>query len=221
MTTRDLFDAGAPHSPAGFADWGEALSDLSDQTDEALAALPEIATSDPGKVPWSTDDGVTTLDVDNLATLDDVTGGFAPLVARLTADSDPVNDSTTLVDVPGLSAAVEANAVYHVRLILFHSALATADLTVAWSVPAGVAGRWAPGGQDVSVAYVNISKLWTETNTLGGQGTGSNYSSADMFGLLVVGGTAGTLQFRFAQAVAEASNVTIRAQSTLIVQRIA
>ena len=46
MTIRDLFDSGAPHSPAGFAAWGEAISDRADGLDGAFEAHAEAGLGD-------------------------------------------------------------------------------------------------------------------------------------------------------------------------------
>ena len=60
MTIRDLFDAGAPHSPAGFAAWGEAISDRADASIRPPAII--IAAADaPAEVKAAADvvcDGV-------------------------------------------------------------------------------------------------------------------------------------------------------------------
>src|SRR5690606_13250215 len=60
MTIRDLFDAGAPHSPAGFAAWGEAISDRADASVRPPAII--IAAADaPAEVKAAADvvcDGV-------------------------------------------------------------------------------------------------------------------------------------------------------------------
>ena len=46
MTIRDLFDSGAPHSPAGFAAWGEAISDRADGLAGAFEAHTEAGLGD-------------------------------------------------------------------------------------------------------------------------------------------------------------------------------
>jgi len=180
-----------------------------------LIGFPELASSDPAKVSLTTVGNVTTLGVEKTV----------PEFARLTADSAAVNNSTVLVDATGLAVPVAANAVYFVEALIFFTSSDVADFQLGWSTPAGVSGRWGSRAAQVltnpaSTAAVHfVDTDWTGARPAGGA-TGVNVHFAPR-GLLVTGGTAGTLQARFAQNTAEVSNTFIRAHSALCVQRVA
>jgi hypothetical protein len=188
------------------------------ELDGDIAALPELATSDPAKVSVTTVGGVTTLNVNELA--------WRPVAARLTGNSNPVNNSTTLINAVGLAVSIQANAIYLVQLLLFYRSGTVADLRIGWSVPAGVSGQWTSGGMSVSSgggesAIKMLNTPWVGgVFSLGGGGALVD-ATADIRGALVVGGTAGTLQFQFAQNTADVSDTTLRAHSLLVAQRVA
>jgi hypothetical protein len=181
---------------------------------EVAADVPELATSDPAKVPVSTSGGITTLDV----------ARTVPDFARLTADSAAVNNSQTLVDVTGLSAPVAANAAYWVdSLILYNSTESTARISFGWTTPAGVSGKWmglgVQTGATTETSTVRTQDwLWTQSVNLGAD-TGVDIGCI-LRGTLVTGGTAGTLQLQFAQATATVADTIVLAHSTIRVERL-
>jgi len=179
--------------------------------------LPEIASSDPAKVSVVTANGITTLGVDKTV----------PEFARLTADSSPVNNSTALVDASGLAVPVSANAIYLVVATVFYSSATLADLLMGWTAPAGSTGLWTSGGVSNSIgAAAGESALkvftadWAGSLSVGGSGVADSRAAAPQ-GTLITGGTAGNLQFRFAQNAADVSNTVLRAHSMLVAQRVA
>jgi Major tropism determinant N-terminal domain len=181
-------------------------------TDAAIAALPELASSDPAKMSVSTAGGVTTLGVEKLA----------PEFARLTANSAAVNNSITLVDITGLLVPVAASAVYIVNACIFYTTTTIARYKLGWTIPAGATGRWHPliiGATQGSPGTILVSAQdWTGSRSGGGTGT---ILGMQVIGLLVTSTTAGNLQAQHAQDVAEATNTTAAAHTWLRAERVA
>ena len=153
-------------------------------------------------------------------------------LARVTADiAALVNNSTALVDIPEMTLAVEANAVYELRGMLIYSvAQPSIGVKVGWTVPAGVTGQWAMlGAQLGATANTNASARWqtqndySETAAAGGAGTGITSVTTRMFallnGLLITGGTAGDVTMRAAQNTANASNLSIGTGAYYVLDR--
>jgi hypothetical protein len=181
----------------------------------SLNTNPDLASSDTAKMSLSTAGGVTTLNVEKLA----------PEWARLTANSTAVNNSTTLVNVTGLSVPVAANAVYYVTGLIFYSTPTAADIKFAFTTPASSSGRWQllgfnTGGTTVFNSVHSGTSAWTATNTATG-GLDATEFAARPVGLLVTAGTAGTLQAQFAQNTATATDSTINAHSFIRAERLA
>jgi hypothetical protein len=181
-----------------------------------LTGLPELATSDPGKVPVGSTGILTTLDVDELA--------WRPLVSRLTADHAGVTNSATVVD-SGLTVPVTSNATYLVTCYFTYTATATVgDIKFQWSTPAGVTGSWTPRGgptgqsADPIASYRVTSLTWAQAAGIAGMVAETNCTPT---GILITAGTPGNLVLQYAQnAATPGETVVLKAQSTLIVQRL-
>ncbi|MGH6690502.1 MAG: hypothetical protein ACREF4_07475 [Gammaproteobacteria bacterium] len=177
--------------------------------------LPEIASSDPAKVPITTVGGVTTIDVELTV----------PEVAFLTADLPAINNSVTAVNLTGLAVPVAANAVYMVMAYMFYVSTTVADIAWSWTAPGGVSGRWNAQGI-ASTATVPGDVIATASTTWGASrvngGAGASVVTTLLVGTLITGGTAGTLQLRASQNTAEATNtIPGHAGSILTAQRVA
>jgi len=181
-----------------------------------LIGFPELASSDPAKVSVTTVGNITTLGVEKTV----------PEFARLTADSAPVNNSTTLVNVTGLAVPVAANAFYAIDgYIVYNCTNTSPDLKLAWTTPASVTGNWTTLGAGTGIA----GSTEETTPNVGARGWGLNFLiggndfnlGACLRGNLATAGTAGTLQLQFAQATAIAVNTLIRAGSWIRAERLA
>lgn len=147
--------------------------------------------------------------VDLYATTATLTAARALRALKLTDSITPVNNSTALVDDPDLRLTVAANTTYDLNLQVTYSTGATPDIKFAWSLPAGTTmpanmahfynGSWVAGP-------VN------DTSTLVCEGFATDLPMR-WSGLLIVGGTPGVLQLRFAQNTANATNTLLRAGS--------
>lgn len=135
-----------------------------------------------------------------------------------------VNNSTTLVDATGLAAAVTASGVYEVTTNILYDSATAADLKVAWAGLTGATFDWSSFGL-TSVASSVSGSVNLQRNTfagsviVGGIGVGTTLVARPQ-GRLVVG-TAGTLQFQFAQGTQDVSNTTVFARSALTLRRVA
>jgi len=154
-----------------------------------------------------------------------------PLARVKTAD-ESVTSSTTLQNDDHLVIPVTANSKYAVEAFIMALGPATADLKIDWAIPAS--------------SFININMLeWQRANaegqrvvltggaagrmTLEGESNGlalfgstfSTQSSWTTFvGQLGVVGTAGNLQFRWAQNTSDAGAVTLKAGSWLKITRV-
>ncbi|MFJ3834430.1 hypothetical protein ACIPY6_02815 [Streptomyces sp. NPDC090054] len=141
-------------------------------------------------------------------------------VAKL-VDEQVTNN--TLQDDNELLLSVVANGWYRVDLYLDTEGDPAADLTMGWSVPAGALLSWTEGG--VSAGNTNnIGSIKLQRNdaaTSSGVGIIAAGSVVLPQGVLRVAGTAGTLQFRWAQTTTNAAPTIVKAGSALMLTRIA
>lgn len=133
-----------------------------------------------------------------------------------TAD-ETVNNSTTFQNDDHLFAPVEANAVYSLDLYVVYSSGATPDFKQVFTAPAGTTLEAS------FFDYNGGAFAWAATGALGSvtalAGTGAN-APFIIRGTLFVGGTAGTLQWQWAQNAANASDTIVRKGSRLILVRL-
>lgn len=140
---------------------------------------------------------------------------YRSLFSNTRNGSQTVNNSTTLVDVTGITVALPTAGRFGWSTEIMYSSSTVADIKLAYTWPAGATVQWAGMGIALTAGSVE-GDLHDE-----GQGTsgntisfgGSGVSSPMMIliqGEIIMGGTAGNLQLRFAQNTLEASNTTIR-----------
>jgi len=136
-----------------------------------------------------------------------------------------VNNSTVLVNDSQLLLPVVANAKYIVDFFLVFQSSTAADLQVAFTGPAGATFTWTLFGQG-SGAASGIGTILTSTSVIGdgGELNAGGIGVAAPLACRVVGtlttvGTAGTFQFRWAQAGADATNSQVLPDSYLSLRR--
>ncbi|ELP61782.1 hypothetical protein PV735_11420 [Streptomyces turgidiscabies] len=141
------------------------------------------------------------------------------------AVTEPITNSTMQND-DELLAAVAANATYDVTLKLLYDCATAADITLGWSGPASATMNWAAIGAQVNVTSSGTvpdmsmqTRLITEVQDLGGGA--STGTVAWVTGTLLTAGTAGTLNFRWAQRATNATATNVRAGSSLWLRRTA
>ena len=134
--------------------------------------------------------------------------GSGPTTVYKTAD-ETVNNSTTLQDDDHISLSVLANEVWAFHMVLHSSSDATPDIKVGWSVPSGTTMSWR--------LHSSTGTANDESDTDQVSGSGVGVTMQDTYGgTIIVGGTAGTVQMRWAQKVAHASDAKILKGSYLI-----
>ena len=142
-----------------------------------------------------------------------------------TAD-ETVNNSDVLQDDDDLVLTVGANATFLVDGMLINSAAPGADLKIAFTGPAGATLAWVPRGLAASAASTS-GEVTLAASTIGDGGalvTGTAGAGTKVTtlvtGLLIVGATAGSLQLRWAQNVADASDCVVHVGSYLQVRQV-
>lgn len=144
--------------------------------------------------------------------------------ARKTAD-ESVTSNVTPQDDNELFVSVGANEVWRFWLDIHYEAVAGGGILMGWTVPAGSSGRW--GSHSIqNAATTNTDNLIVKsaaaiTDTLGGGGAGTADLMSVVNGLLVVGGTGGTLRLQWAQRTTSATATTVFAHSSLYAVRVA
>ena len=140
-------------------------------------------------------------------------------LANVVDANQVVNNSSTLVDVPQLSLNVAANERVLFRINLFYNTATGADFKYQVAVPSSptlyrqLTEGMAPDDTAVDLAVASTSAA---VSILGAANTNGFLR---VTGVLVNGANAGTLQFKFAQDAATASDTTVYAGSFLEYRR--
>ena len=140
--------------------------------------------------------------------------------------NETVNNSAALQDDADLALAVVNATTYTLDGMLIHSAAAGADFQVAFTGPAGATLDWVPRGLS-TLAVSTVGEVTLAASSLGDAGsliTGTAGAGTKMTtlvtGLLRVGATAGTLQLRWAQGNADASDCVVYAGSYIALRQV-
>lgn len=155
----------------------------------------------------------------------DILRAMLPDVVRKST-TETVTSSIALQDDDELFSPVEANATYKVDLALIHSSGTSGDIKITFTGPTGASMTWGVISANIgatSSATVPDSNMQGraigEVAEFGGANLGA--TTAYVSGTLVTSGTAGTLQFQWAQRVSDAAATQVRAGTCLEVRRIA
>lgn len=139
-----------------------------------------------------------------------------PISSRLTADSAPVNNSSTFVD-SGLSCAVGASKVYDMYLhILYNGSSTASDLKIGFTYPAGATALISPLGVNTADAGYNVGQAAAESTTFQFGTAAASDRSLLLLGQWVTAATAGNIVVQFAQVTPTVANNLLRAGSRLI-----
>ena len=142
-------------------------------------------------------------------------------IAYRVSDTTVVNNSTTAVNVSGMSLPVEANRVYRLTgLILYEEGGSSSgsDIKISWTFPAGAFLSWAWTGPNITATDMaaSLSGYNAYSASTSGSGffisrgyEGSSRVGAPLLGLLRMGSTSGTLQLQAAQNAAVAVNLIV------------
>jgi len=151
----------------------------------------------------------------------DVNVWFLPLNV-IKPSSQAVTSSTTLVNDTALVLAVAANSTYLVHGVIEYNGANGGDIKWTFTIPAGASGFF--GATYTAATSGNFAGgaafAWTDTTPSQGNGTGTPMDIR-ITGILVIAGTAGNLQFRWAQNTSNATATTVMPNSALLAYRIA
>jgi hypothetical protein len=145
---------------------------------------------------------------------------LGPLIARKTADQSIASSTTLANDSALLIPNLVANAVYELQLhVLYRAALAgaTPAMKVDFTVPSGasIVGSSFHLGNPSSTLGVCVGN-----GAVGGVQALTTNSVLREFGLLVMGASAGTLNFRWCQNISSASATTVASGSYLLLTQV-
>lgn len=147
-------------------------------------------------------------------------------VSRKTAN-ESVTSSTVLQDDDHLTAPIVANSVYWVWCVIFYTGPSTgaagADLLMDWDGPTGTTFEWYYDGlsSDVTSSISVLSrKLQSITDTPAIGTVNTVDTTVFVKGVVRCGSTSGNFRLQWAQAVSNATPVTLYTDSTLIIRRL-
>ena len=135
-----------------------------------------------------------------------------------------VVSSTALVNDLHLVLPVLANATYLLdAFIAYDGQYNAGDMRADWALPAGASMLWSINGPATggTAAYASQTVLAGTPLTAGTYGTGGSYTSLNPKGTLVTAGTAGSLQFRWAQNASNGTPLTLYSTSWIRLTRMA
>lgn len=148
---------------------------------------------------------------------------LVPLRAIKPSDVAIANNAVVVADAD-LVLTVVANAEYEVTVHCIYTAGATGLLQVGFSGPTAATMDWSVLGLANSVTasdsglYTALSRTIADTKNLGASGAGTPVV-ARVEGYLLTGANAGSLTFKWAQAVSNATGTTVKANSRMIARR--
>lgn len=134
---------------------------------------------------------------------------FARVVKKV---DEIVNNSTTLINDAELFVALNINKTYGFYFIMFLSSPATPQIKKLWSIPAGATGLRLNGAWSSSAVISTRNVITSSALATNGQD-----QSLVESGRIIMAGTAGNLQFRWAQQTANASDTKVLQGSYLVV----
>ncbi|MEV4059735.1 hypothetical protein [Nonomuraea dietziae] len=142
------------------------------------------------------------------------------------AADESVGTSTTMQDDDHLFAAVEAGTDYWLQAYLIYEGEIGADLKIGWSAPSGTTFNWmsdslGSGTTDTACRGAVSRSLQLLTSQPGPGTLGAGILAISLpRGVVQVGGTSGTLRFRWAQLVNTVTPTIVKAGSMLRLRRL-
>lgn len=147
-----------------------------------------------------------------------------PQMVYMTGDQTSTTAYTTsYVNATGMSFAAEITSRYLAELFLYYNAPAARDIIVAWTVPTGATAQWGAAGVESGAASGGVGQMNGQSVAVTGVHAFAGSDSIDMFAAPVasflIGGTAGTVQLKFAQFSA-GGTTTLRAGSAMRITKL-
>jgi len=178
---------------------------------------------------------VPTWTVGQVLTASDVNSWFVPLVSYKAAATTRANN-TTLSNDPDLQLSIPANTVYAITAYIDYSTASTSGIGLKFALSswAGIGGHWGAvykvfgdtatttGAGPASAVDFAWGDQASNTGPWGSAATPGDglFHTVLIEGTLIVGGTAGTLAFQWAQNTGNATAASVNTGSRLSAQRI-
>jgi hypothetical protein len=139
----------------------------------------------------------------------------APTIKPVRKSSDQtVTSSTTLVNDSQLKFAVEASATYIFEAWLYtYAADGTPDIKVTFTGPAGSTVLWSSSQVIFNAGGSTTLTVVSAGGTAADLFVDANLRAIQLYGTILNGGTAGDLQFQFAQNTSSANGTSVKAGS--------
>jgi hypothetical protein len=134
-------------------------------------------------------------------------GGGTTWLFAYKASTETVASSTTLQNDDDIVIAVAANSVYHFELDMTWFADASPDIKYGWSVPSGATMQWSNGSAVGGATTLTEASVKTENG-----GT----KLTRIRGEITTVGTAGNLQFQWAQNSSHATGTQVKAGTNIV-----
>lgn len=149
------------------------------------------------------------------------------ITIRKTVD-ETVTSSVTLQDDDDFFFAAAANTTYAIKLFALYQSSTTADFQYTFTLPSGATGvkssmnahitTTACTGTTAAMVHNNITVI---NNNVGGAGVGSaNTCALVIDATITTAGTSGLVKWRWAQAVSDATDTVVAANSWMSYRRI-
>jgi hypothetical protein len=125
-----------------------------------------------------------------------------------------VTSSTTLVNDSQLKFAIAANETFIFEAWLYtYAADGTPDIKVTFTSPAGSTLFWSSSQVIFNAAAATTLTVVAAGGTTGDLFVDSNLRAIQLYGSVLNGGTAGDVQFQFAQNTSSANGTSVKAGS--------
>lgn len=135
---------------------------------------------------------------------------FAKVVKSV---DETINSSIALQNDNELKATLRVNKVYSLQMFILLNSVAAANFKYNFTLPTGATGRRTTAGASANTPQTTAD-ITAELIT---SATDATDQQLRLYGFITMGGTAGDLQFQWAQNVSDAGNTTVKARSTLLV----
>jgi len=196
--------------------------------DLAAAAVPKSTVTTAGDVIYATGSAAVTrlgigtagqvLAVNSGATAPEwvtTTAGATVKTVRKSSDQT-VTSSTTLVNDSQLKFAVAASETYIFQAWLYtYAADGTPDIKVTFTGPSGSTVFWSSSQVIFTGGGATTLTVVAPGATAADFYVDANYRAIQLYGTILNGGTAGDLQFQFAQNTSSANGTSVKAGSSL------
>lgn len=150
-----------------------------------------------------------------------------PIRVKKTVDQTIASSATLTNDTALVSPTLVSGAEYEVNTLLIYTAGAAASVNgikFGWTAPASSTLDWVPYSKIDTDGTSTNSPLWiiyrSLTDTIFSGGAGTAACCAHIYGYLTVG-TAGVLQFQWAQNTSNATGTVVKANSRMTLRRTA